>query len=189
MPCQVVRYPTSFLQAIQTGQASPGALPLTTAPHNCSALRPFRTAPEMWWLSAGLRRSSENVPLLWADLEQGSAATPLCSELKRCCEPAAAASPRCTIGLLSAVLQMWQVCQHKASSIGTVSVKSQFIQENETQQQAYSTTGKLPCVKERLSSEDLNFCRLSRASPKSYRFPLELCVRAIAWNREIGYPL
>lgn len=31
MPCQVVCYPTSFLQAIQTAEASTGALPLTTA--------------------------------------------------------------------------------------------------------------------------------------------------------------
>lgn len=77
MPCQVVCYPTSFLQAIQTGEASPGALPLTTAPHNCSALRPSLTVPETWWLSSGLSRSPENVPLLWADLEQQSAANPM----------------------------------------------------------------------------------------------------------------
>lgn len=62
MPCQVVCYPTSFLQAIQTVEASTGALPLTTPPHNCSALKPSLTAQGMWWLSAGLSRSSESLP-------------------------------------------------------------------------------------------------------------------------------
>lgn len=62
MPCQVVCYPTSFLQAIQTVKASTGALPLTTASHNCSALWPSLTAQETWWLSAGLSRSSESLP-------------------------------------------------------------------------------------------------------------------------------
>lgn len=122
MPCQVVCYPTSFLQAIQTGELSPGALPLTTA-----QLSGPLTAPEMWWPGAGLSRSSEKVPPLRADLEQERAATPPCSELRTCCEPAAAASPRCAAGLLRAVLQMWQVCQRKAGSIGAVTMKSQFI--------------------------------------------------------------
>lgn len=124
-PCQVLHYPASFLQAIQRGKASPGALPLAAAPHNCSALRPSPTAPEMWWLSAGLSRGSEKVPPPWADLDQEGAATPVHSELRRCWS---------TIGLLSAVLQMWWECQHKASSVGTVTLKSQFFQENERQQ-------------------------------------------------------
>lgn len=44
-------------------------------------------------------------------------------------------------------------------------------------------------VRQRLNSRDLNFCRLLRARPKSYRFVLELCIWAIAWNPKTGHPL
>lgn len=81
MPCQVVCYPTSFLQAIQTVEASPGALPLTTAPLQLLSSQALSCSQKCRWLSVGICRSSENVPLLCADLTHKSAATLLGSEM------------------------------------------------------------------------------------------------------------
>lgn len=146
MPCQVVCYPTSFLQAIQTVEASTGALPLTTAPHNCSALRPSLTAQETCWLSAGLSRISESLPLLRAFLEE--------AEPRRCREPAAplgSCAPLCRCG--------------RYADVGPAPLAQSLWKARLLRKMRWSNrlTAALEnyCVKERLSSEDLNLCRVN----------------------------
>lgn len=116
---------------LPAGNPNRGGFSWSPAPHNCTTHQlssqalsySARNAVAGCWAQQGLwgRATAAGRP------SGEGAVTPLCSELRRRCQPAAATLPHCTVGLLSAVLQMWQVCQLKASSIGRVTVKKQFI--------------------------------------------------------------
>lgn len=168
MPCQDACFPTSFLQAIQTGEASLGALPHTTAPHSCSY-----SSRRCWALQElGEHATAMGRPCTGeaASSELGSCLTLLRCGAARRCPTDAIVMP--TSGQLS-----WHSHHEKPVYLGKRDAATGL-------QHHWKIT-----VRQRLNSRDLNFCRLLRARPKSYRFVLELCIWAIDWNPKTGHPV
>lgn len=128
---------------LPAGNPNSGGFHWSPAPHNCSALRPSLTAQEMWWLSAGLCH-------FWGQTFNRRVLEPHCAGRWRCPETAAplgssALSCRCgryaDVGPAPLAQSLW-----KASLLKKMRWSNRLTAPLENY-----------CVKERKSSQDLNF--------------------------------
>lgn len=156
------------------------------APHNCNTQQlssqalsySTRNVVAQCWAQQGALRACH----FWGETLSRRALPPHCAKPRRCREPAAplgSSTPSCRCG--------------RFVHVGPAPLAQALWKARLLRKMRWSNRLTAPlenyCVKERISSEDLNFCRVARARPKSNMFALELCIWAIAWNWEIGHRL